>query len=119
MQRLGDLELYSDGKNAWLVTNIWDEVESCFFQELFVRTDPVSEPWSRVGAYFIDDEPARKEICSSIAGKPISSKIGNLSLPVPIRPVTHNRTIDIAVHARAARSAPKWLGKLSKMLSPR
>lgn len=118
VQHLGDVEFYSDGKSAWLITNVWDEVEPCFFQEVFVQTDPVSGLWSRVGAYFSDDEPARKEICSSIEGERISSEIGSLRLPVPIRPDAHNRTIEMAVHARAAHSAPKWLGKLAKVLRP-
>lgn len=118
MKRLDNVEIYHADTRGWIVSNVWDEAENFFFQEVFVKTDPSDAGWSRVGAYFIDDAEEEVRVRSSIKGERRLTEIGSGVLPAPVRPDTHDRTVDMAVHLHAARSAPKWLGKLSNVLRP-
>lgn len=119
MKRLNDIEVYRTDKREWIVSNVWDEAEDFFFQEVFVTADSKEAGWSRVGAYFIDDDAAEAKVCSAIEGERKSTELGSLVLPSPVRPDTHDRTVETTVHSGASRSAPKWLGLLSKALHPR
>lgn len=118
MKRLDNIDVYRIDKREWIVSNVWDEAENSFFQEVFVTTGSKDAGWSRVGAFFIDDDAAETAVRSSIEGERRSTEIGSLVLPAPVRPDTHDRTVEMTVHSHAARSAPKWLGKFPKALRP-
>lgn len=119
MKRLNNIEVYRTDKREWIVSNVLDEAEDFFFQEVFVTTNSEDAGWSRVGAYYIDDDAAEARVCSGIEGERRSVDIGSLVLPAPVLPDTHDRTVEMVRHSRASRSAPKWLGMLSNALRPR
>ncbi|WP_417234280.1 hypothetical protein [Arthrobacter sp.] len=103
MKRLADYTLYADGDPQWLLSNVWDESEGCFFLEVFSRSDE-DQQWERSGAYYIDDRTTEQAWFAKFRGVRQEFTSEKYTLPAPRQPSEHIRDGDMAVHRRAARS---------------
>lgn len=103
MKRLDDYILYADGDPQWLLSNVWDEPERCFFLEVFSRPDE-NHAWERAGAYYIDDAANEKDWFARFHGSRQEFSSGDHGLPDPARPLEHVRDGNMAIHHNAARS---------------
>lgn len=102
MKRLDNYTLYADGDPQWLLSNVWDESEGCFFLEVFSRSDE-NQSWERAGAFYIDDAATQQAWFAKFDDDRQEFTSGEFTLPAPRQPSEHIRDGDMAVHRRASR----------------